>query len=299
MMYLFTLCLLWILPTQAALLPQCHMVAKAYSLCENSFEIRGSNFFFPLGHARVKVPCSDGLNLSFYDRMERMDVASILNLPFQKGLIPLPMRTRNQDPGRQRLESLLMAVYGETEAEVHKNLISVDFLGEKILFNKKNGAAAALSAISEEILQTQKTDKELRTYIEPWIAHRRSLRESTFDWRTVAASRHLSSHSFGTAIDLYNVEIPGPVYWLWEAVRERQQELAKQGKKVSYEELLKSAKETDYQQFKTRPFIQVPTQLIRIFEKYGFIWGGKWFHFDPMHFEYRPEFFPNLKQSCQ
>ncbi|MEJ2663631.1 MAG: M15 family metallopeptidase, partial [Spirochaetia bacterium] len=25
------------------------------------------------------------------------------------------------------------------------------------------------------------------------------------------------------------------------------------------------------------------------FEKYGFIWGGKWYHYDTMHFEYRPE----------
>jgi hypothetical protein len=29
--------------------------------------------------------------------------------------------------------------------------------------------------------------------------------------------------------------------------------------------------------------------LIKIFEKYGFIWGGKWNHYDTMHFEYRPE----------
>src|SRR5262245_1812136 len=25
------------------------------------------------------------------------------------------------------------------------------------------------------------------------------------------------------------------------------------------------------------------------FEKYGFIWGGHWYHYDTMHFEYRPE----------
>jgi hypothetical protein len=24
-------------------------------------------------------------------------------------------------------------------------------------------------------------------------------------------------------------------------------------------------------------------------ERFGFIWGGKWHHFDGMHFEYRPE----------
>ncbi|WP_228384801.1 M15 family metallopeptidase [Campylobacter pinnipediorum] len=30
-----------------------------------------------------------------------------------------------------------------------------------------------------------------------------------------------------------------------------------------------------------------------IFEKNGFIWGGRWKHFDTMHFEYRPEFLDN------
>jgi D-alanyl-D-alanine carboxypeptidase len=28
---------------------------------------------------------------------------------------------------------------------------------------------------------------------------------------------------------------------------------------------------------------------VRIFEKQGFVWGGYWYHFDTMHFEYRPE----------
>jgi hypothetical protein len=32
-----------------------------------------------------------------------------------------------------------------------------------------------------------------------------------------------------------------------------------------------------------------PQQIPRIFEKYGFIWGGKWGNFDIMHYEYRPE----------
>ena len=30
--------------------------------------------------------------------------------------------------------------------------------------------------------------------------------------------------------------------------------------------------------------------IVKVFEKYGFIWGGRWYHYDTMHFEYRPEF---------
>jgi hypothetical protein len=32
-----------------------------------------------------------------------------------------------------------------------------------------------------------------------------------------------------------------------------------------------------------------PDIVIDIFEKEGFIWGGKWTVWDNMHFEYRPE----------
>jgi hypothetical protein len=34
---------------------------------------------------------------------------------------------------------------------------------------------------------------------------------------------------------------------------------------------------------------RIPMEIVAIFEKHGFIWGGKWYHYDTMHFEYRPE----------
>ena len=34
---------------------------------------------------------------------------------------------------------------------------------------------------------------------------------------------------------------------------------------------------------------EIPLEIVRIFEAHGFIWGGKWYHYDTMHFEYRPE----------
>ena len=35
----------------------------------------------------------------------------------------------------------------------------------------------------------------------------------------------------------------------------------------------------------------VPWEIVEIFEKHEFVWGGKWYHYDTMHFEYRPELF--------
>lgn len=37
---------------------------------------------------------------------------------------------------------------------------------------------------------------------------------------------------------------------------------------------------------------QIPWDIVEVFERHGFIWGGKWSHFETMHFEYRPELLP-------
>jgi hypothetical protein len=30
-------------------------------------------------------------------------------------------------------------------------------------------------------------------------------------------------------------------------------------------------------------------EVVKAFEAFGFLWGGKWMTYDTMHFEYRPE----------
>jgi len=76
----------------------------------------------------------------------------------------------------------------------------------------------------------------------------------TFVWRNIAGTDRLSNHSFGTAID---VNTKYSDYWKWN-------------KNLTYVN-------------------RIPIEIVEIFEKYGFIWGGKWYHYDTMHFEYRPE----------
>jgi uncharacterized protein YlzI (FlbEa/FlbD family) len=76
----------------------------------------------------------------------------------------------------------------------------------------------------------------------------------TFTWRKIAGTNRLSVHSFGAAIDI-NVKYSD--YWRWS---------------------------------KNKTFHnKIPKKIVEIFEKHGFIWGGKWYHYDTMHFEYRPE----------
>ncbi len=66
-------------------------------------------------------------------------------------------------------------------------------------------------------------------------------------------------HAFAAAIDL-NVKFAD--YWIWSGGRP--------GRVPVYRN-------------------KVPRAIIEVFERHGFIWGGKWYHFDTMHFEYRPE----------
>lgn len=77
----------------------------------------------------------------------------------------------------------------------------------------------------------------------------------TFKWRKIAGTNRLSVHSFGAAID---ISVKYSAYWRWN--------------KGAYK----------YQN-------KIPLEIFEIFEEHGFIWGGKWYHYDTMHFEYRPE----------
>ena len=85
---------------------------------------------------------------------------------------------------------------------------------------------------------------------------------STFYWRKVRGAQRQSAHSYGIAIDI-NVGFSN--YWLWTN---------------------RGAKETDRIRYENR----IPQGLVHIFERHGFIWGGRWYHYDTMHFEFRPEF---------
>jgi hypothetical protein len=76
----------------------------------------------------------------------------------------------------------------------------------------------------------------------------------TLNCRTIAGTSRLSAHGTGSAIDIATKHSS---YWRWAHVGAWRNE--------------------------------IPPEIVRVFEKHGFIWGGKWSHYDTMHFEYRPE----------
>jgi hypothetical protein len=93
--------------------------------------------------------------------------------------------------------------------------------------------------------------------VDPTLA--RFFRElgGTFAARAIAGTRRLSAHAWGIAID---IDTSRADYWrdargggVWRN--------------------------------------RIPESIVDAFEAEGFAWGGRWFHYDTMHFEWRPELF--------
>ena len=78
----------------------------------------------------------------------------------------------------------------------------------------------------------------------------------TYNCRDVAGSTARSVHAWGAAIDINSAASD---YWRWSPKGWHN---------------------------------RIPIEIVRVFERHGFIWGGRWYHYDTMHFEYRPELLP-------
>lgn len=161
------------------------------------------------------------------------------------------------DAGRLRNESFFKALYGDNKRTIEKNLVNVDWkpANSRIKFNKNNNAAAQLQKVGDEIAQNPA--------LIPYVA--KSL--GSFNYRNIAGTKRLSSHSFGVAVDF---QLPKALhkYWRWDGCKS--------------EDVLCPYPKALVQDQKLQ-------QVVAIFEKHGFIWGGKWASYDSPHFEYRPE----------
>lgn len=123
------------------------------------------------------------------------------------------------------------------------------------------GGSVRFTSANNAAAQLKKVKAELEKYpdLRPYLTN-----ASTFYWRNVRGANRLSAHSYGYAIDINTSHSD---YWLWKYPG------ASENKEIAYVN-------------------RIPKQIVEIFEKYGFVWGGRWYHFDTMHFEYRPELNP-------
>lgn len=160
---------------------------------------------------------------------------------------------KNTDAGRIRNELFFKKMYGNSKEEVRKNLVEIVWcpvlVNQKIWVSKVNRVDSIFISLSSEL------DKhpEFKKYLQKPAG--------TFQWRKIAGTSRLSTHSFGITIDI-NLKYSN--YWQWDCKCQDESIALTYGNNI-------------------------PLKLVEIFEKHGFIWGGRWKHYDTMHFEYRPE----------
>ena len=153
------------------------------------------------------------------------------------------------DPGRGRDYKFLNSIYGKNQTKIEKNLSFFSTSCGNIMFNKNAKAGEALKKSLNEAKVLAEKDSKINNYIFPI--------SGTYNYRVIQDTGRLSPHAYGIAIDLNRNDSD---YWKWV-------DKSKGSKRIE----------------------GYPKELVKVFENNGFVWGGKWEHFDILHFEYRPE----------
>jgi hypothetical protein len=200
------------------------------------------------------VVYDDGKNdKSYIDMIERPDVEDQFTFTYP---IPSKKAIRYDDPGRIRNDTFFRMIYGPTKEAVEENLTTIEWCP------RFNGGTIRVTRILGIDQKLQAISAELESHPE-WT-----------DWLKGGAIAYDASpkkswnrapHNLGYSIDLL---IPGKHHWQTECGCSHENAVLKGGDRL-------------------------PNELIAIFEKNGFIWGGNWYHYESLHFEYRPELLPD------
>lgn len=158
----------------------------------------------------------------------------------------------NHDPGRFRFQPLFQKMYGGTRQEVEKNLVTIRWMEG---YDNTPVRVTRINGVNTHLLRISGKLLTLAPEIRKYAR-----KPAAYNWRPIEGTSRLSPHSYGIAID---IAVDKSHYWLWD---------------------------------KKRGFYRwvddFPHEIVEIFESEGFIWGGRWYHYDTMHFEYRPELLP-------
>lgn len=199
----------------------------------------------------TRMPVSDGVANKSYDQLLRN--ASILDqfhVAYPRGTLAMPPAVNN-DPGRFRNEAFFNKMYGDCrKGQVARHMVPIVWLP------KTWGKKIFVTSVNGVARRLEAVSEEISA-LPAEIRRAAYPIAGVSSCRPVADTGRLSMHSYAAAIDL-NVGISD--YWLWR----------KKAGLIPYRN-------------------RMPQQIVDIFERHGLIWGGKWYHYDTMHFEYRPE----------
>ena len=199
-----------------------------------------------------KINYDDGIeNKTFDEMLNNPSLKNQMSIKYMKiDENPNYVPLKNEDAGRIRYEPFFKKMYGSNPKEIKKNLTKI------IWFPKSSNKTLLVTTINDVHKKLQSISDELELLPKELKSFVNNPAGVT-NWRKISNTNRLSTHSFGIAID---INIKKSDYWEWQ----------KQDGKLKYKN-------------------KIPLEIVKIFEKHGFIWGGRWYHYDTMHFEYRPE----------
>jgi D-alanyl-D-alanine carboxypeptidase len=213
----------------------------------------------------TRMPLDDGKGVKPLEALlGNADIEDMFAEPYPAGDGAAPP-AKDSDPGRARNAAFFDKMYGDCRAgAVTPKLTRIVWLpgkkGQQLSVTTVNGVDKKLAAVSAEL---DKLPASFDRYLVP--------SEGTYACRVIAGTARISAHGHGIAIDISTKHAH---YWRW--VKAAPQE-GSTGSIVYRNE--------------------IPMEIVRIFEAHGFIWGGKWHHYDTMHFEYRPELLPGAETA--
>lgn len=179
-------------------------------------------------------------------------IKDMFRYPYPQGVEPRPPKF-NFDPGRARNSAFFAKLYGDCQQPgFAASLTIIRWLP------RKTNQSIRITRKNGVAAQLQAVSDELDALPAKFDAY---LIPSAggFMCRTIAGTTQRSGHGYGIAIDIATKHSH---YWRWAK--------GGVGDRLAYRNA-------------------IPLEIVRIFEKHGFIWGGRWYHYDTMHFEYRPE----------
>lgn len=199
----------------------------------------------------TRMPAWDGRpRKSFEELLRDASILDQFRLPYPRGQLANPPPV-NDDPGRFRNEAFFNKMYGDCrKGEVRRQLVSIVWLP------RTWGRRIAVTRANGIARRLQEISNEIDALPEG-IKRVAYPIAGVYACRAVADTGKPSVHSYAAAIDL-NTRYSD--YWYWN----------RNEHPIRYRN-------------------RVPQEIVDIFERHGFIWGGKWYHYDTMHFEYRPE----------
>jgi hypothetical protein len=235
--------------------PRVRAVQEAYRPFIDSVAYEDGDVVFSIGGRQIHFEDGRLLDESGLDRRASCDPL-FYRYPLEPLREPPVPSAEFPSPCRDMVESL----WGSTETEIRRHAGVVTFLDHRMFVN--DVLRAPLAAVERDLEAAARYDGA----VADWIAGIDIT--YSFSSRDISATDTPSYHAWGLAFDIVPTSYHGRhVYWRWSRALDRQ----------------------GWQDIPLEDRWSPPDRVVEIFERHGFVWGGKWGYFDMIHFEYRPE----------